>query len=147
MSAEETRSLPGSPLVVEYAPQREVLAKASLTITHGGLNTVLDSLSYGVPLVAIPITFEQPGNGARIRWTGTGEVISVSQLKAFKLQAAIQKVLNTESYAHNAKQLEQAIARSGGVKRAADIVEQVTRSKMPIPTAPRSLQSNAAAAY
>jgi len=39
------------PLVVEYAPQLELLAKARLTITHAGLNTVLDSLSNGVPLV------------------------------------------------------------------------------------------------
>jgi len=51
------------PLVVEYAPQLELLAKARLTITHAGLNTVLDSLSNGVPLVAIPITYEQPGIG------------------------------------------------------------------------------------
>jgi hypothetical protein len=63
MNAEAVQRLPGSPLVVEYAPQLELLAKARLTITHGGLNTVLDSLSHGVPLVAIPITYEQPGTG------------------------------------------------------------------------------------
>jgi len=55
MNAEAVQRLPGSPLVV-YAPQLELLAKARLTITHAGLNTVLDSLSNGVPLVAIPIT-------------------------------------------------------------------------------------------
>jgi len=48
--------LPGSPLVVDYAPQLELLKKAALTITHAGLNTTLESLSNGVPIVAIPIT-------------------------------------------------------------------------------------------
>jgi zeaxanthin glucosyltransferase len=123
MNAAAVRELPGSPLAVEYAPQLEVIAKASLTITHGGLNTVLDSLSHGVPLVAMPITFEQPGNGVRIRWTGTGEVIPISKVSISKLQTAIERVLAEESYKHNAKRIQQAIAQAGGVKRAADIIE------------------------
>ena len=125
MSAEAVRELPGSPLVVDYAPQLEVIAKASLTITHGGLNTVLDSLSQGVPLVAMPITFEQPGNAARIRWTGTGEVMPISRLSVAKLTVAIQQVLTEESYKRNARKIQQAIAQAGGVKRAADIIERV----------------------
>lgn len=124
MDAASVRELPGNPLVVEYAPQLEVLSRASLTITHGGMNTVLDSLSYGVPLVAIPITFEQPGNAARILSTGTGEVIPVSRLNVSKLRQAIDRVLTEESYLHNARRIQNAIAKSGGVKRAATIIEQ-----------------------
>lgn len=124
MHAAAVRSLPGSPLVVEYAPQLDVLAKASLTITHGGMNTVLDSLSCGVPLVAIPITFEQPGTGARICWTKTGEVLTLSKLRVSTLRAVVQRVLTEESYLQNAQQFRQAIQQAGGVKRAADLVEQ-----------------------
>jgi zeaxanthin glucosyltransferase len=124
MSADAVRSLPGTPLVVDYAPQLEVLARASLTITHGGMNTVLDSLSYGVPLVAIPITFEQPGTGSRIRWTQTGEVLKLSQLSAPALRTAIQRVLSDQTYQQNALKLQRSIQQAGGVKRAADIVEQ-----------------------
>lgn len=129
MNAEAVQQLPGSPLVVEYAPQLEVISKASLTITHGGLNTVLDSLSNGVPLVAIPITYEQPGTGARIRWTGTGEVIPLTELSVPKLQAAIQQVLTEDAYRDNALRLKQAIHEAGGVKRAADIVEQAVTTR------------------
>ena len=125
MSEATARSLPGSPLVVEYAPQLDVLAKASLTITHGGMNTVLDSLTHGVPLVAIPITFEQPGTGARIRWTGVGEVISLSTLNTNNLQAAIQTVLTNPVYSTNARRIQRSIQQAGGVKRAADIIEDV----------------------
>ena len=124
MSAAAIRSLPGSPLVVEYAPQLDVLAKASLTITHGGMNTVLDSLSQGVPLVAIPITFEQPGTGARIRWTETGKVLALSKLSVSTLRAVVQQVLAKETYSRNAQKLQQAIQQAGGVKRAADLIEQ-----------------------
>jgi zeaxanthin glucosyltransferase len=55
-------------------------------------------LSQGVPLVAIPITYEQPGNGARIEWTGTGKVVPLQQLTVDRLQTAIQQVLTQESY-------------------------------------------------
>ena len=60
LTAAQASALPGDPLVVRYAPQEQLLARASLTITHAGLNTVLDSLGRGVPLVAIPLTYEQP---------------------------------------------------------------------------------------
>jgi zeaxanthin glucosyltransferase len=118
------QKLPGSPLVVEYAPQLKVLAKASLTITHAGMNTTLDSLSYGVPLVAIPITFEQPGTGARIRWTGVGEVIPLERLNVSRLQAAIQRVLTEKFYREKALKIQQSIQQAGGVKRATNIIEQ-----------------------
>lgn len=56
MAAETMTELPSSPLVVKSASQLNLLSRASLIITHGGLNTILDSLSQGVPLVTIPIT-------------------------------------------------------------------------------------------
>jgi MGT family glycosyltransferase len=130
MSAEAVRSLPGSPLVVEYAPQPDVLAHASLTITHAGMNTTLDSLTYGVPLVAIPITFEQPGTGARIRSTGVGEVFPLAKLSISTLRSAIKRVLTENSYKKNARRIQQSIQLSGGVKRAADIVEQVNQTQL-----------------
>ncbi len=130
MNPAAVQALPGSPLVVSYAPQLEVIARASLTITHGGLNTVLDSLSNGVPLVAIPITYEQPGNAARIKWTGTGEMIPLNHLSIPRLRATIQQVLSEDSYARNALRLQQSIRQSGGVKQAAEIVEQAITSKI-----------------
>lgn len=54
-SPESLPELPGSPLVVGYAPQLELLQRATLAITHAGMNTTLESLSNGVPMVAIPV--------------------------------------------------------------------------------------------
>lgn len=130
ISTEDAKSFPGSPLVMEYVPQVEVLARASLTITHGGLNTVLDSLTHGVPLVAIPITFEQPGTGARIRETGVGEVLPLKRFSVKRLRKAIQRVLTEDSYAQNARRIQQSIRESGGVQRAADIIEQAVKPQV-----------------
>jgi zeaxanthin glucosyltransferase len=125
-------NLPGSPLVVGYAPQLELLQKATLTITHAGMNTALESLSNGVPMVAIPIANDQPGVAARIAWTGTGEVITLGKLTSSRLQAAVKRVLTEDSYKQNAVRLQAAIHRAGGVSRAADIVEQVAQTGQPV---------------
>lgn len=128
-SPESFSKLPGNPLVVEYAPQLELLQRASLTITHAGMNTTLESLSNGIPMVAIPIANDQPGVAARIAWTETGEVVPLSRLSVPRLRAAIQRVLTKDSYKKNALRLQEAIRRAGGVSRATDIVEQVVSTE------------------
>ncbi|MGI0495162.1 glycosyltransferase [Alkalinema pantanalense CENA528] len=116
-------TLPGNPIVVPYAPQLELLQEASLVITHAGLNTTLETLTQGVPMVAIPITSDQPGVAARIVWSGAGMMIPPHRLTVAKLKQAIIQVLQQPSYRRNARRLQQAIARSGGVTQAADLIE------------------------
>lgn len=125
-------SLPGSPIVVSFAPQQQLITKASLTITHAGMNTVLGSLSTGVPLVAIPITNEQPGIAARLARTGAGEVIPLKKLSVLKLRETIKKVREQESYKQNAIRMKEIIAHAGGVTHAADIIEKAVFTKKPV---------------
>jgi MGT family glycosyltransferase len=131
-SPESLPQLPGNPIVVGYAPQLELLQKATLTITHAGMNTTLESLSYGVPMVAIPVANDQPGVAARIAYTGVGEVVSLKELSVDKVRSAIVKVLTQESYRKRAIEMQKAIARSGGTTRAADIIEQVVLTGKPV---------------
>ena len=67
-------------MVVAYAPQQQLISRSVLTITHAGMNAVLGALSSGVPLVAIPITNEQPGIASCIAYTGAGEFVALSSL-------------------------------------------------------------------
>lgn len=129
---ESLPNLPGSPLVVEYAPQLELLRKATLTITHAGMNTTLECLNNAVPMVAIPVTNDQPGVAARIAWTGAGEVVPLKQITVPRLQKAISQVLTQPSYKENALRLQKAINTAGGVTRAADIIEQVVSTGKPV---------------
>jgi len=118
-------SFPGNPLVVSYAPQLEVLRRARLTLTHAGLNTVLDSLTCGVPLIAVPITYEQPAIASRIRWTGAGEVLPLAKLNAQRLQDIIRHVASNPSYASRAQAIKMCIEESGGIRGAANLIETV----------------------
>ncbi|NEQ35488.1 MAG: glycosyltransferase [Okeania sp. SIO3I5] len=131
---ESLPNLPGNPLIVKYAPQLELLQKAALTITHAGMNTTLESLNNAVPMVAIPIAFDQPGVAARIAWSGTGEAIPLKRLTVDQLRKAISQVLTQPSYKQNAVRLQEAIKRSGGVTRAADIIERAVSTGKPVLT-------------
>ena len=129
---ESLPALPGNPIVVGYAPQLELLKKATLTITHAGMNTTLESLINGVQMVAIPVTNDQPGVAARIAYTGVGEVVYLKELSVPKLRSTIEKVLAQESYKQRAIAIQEAIVRSGGTKQSADIIEQVVLTGKPV---------------
>jgi MGT family glycosyltransferase len=122
----------GDPLVVRAAPQLELLDRATLTITHAGMNTAMESLARGVPMVAIPITNDQPGVAARVAWTGSGLVVPPARLTAKKLRKAVKKVLTEPTFKTNAVRLQADIARSGGIKQAADVIEKVIQTRAPV---------------
>jgi MGT family glycosyltransferase len=129
---ESLPELPGNPLVVEYAPQLEILKQATLMITHAGMNTTMECLMNGVPMVAIPVTNDQPGVAARIAWTGAGEAIPLSKLSVKRLEKAVKQVLTEDSYKTNAVRLQEAIKLAGRVSLAADIIEQVVSTEKPV---------------
>ena len=117
--------LPGRPLVHSWVPQRAVLRQTALAVTHAGFNTVMDALTFGTPLIAIPLAFEQPATGARIEFAGVGRALSPNFLTAGRVEAAIRQVLGDASFRDSAQRLAGEIATAGGVRRAADIVEAI----------------------
>jgi zeaxanthin glucosyltransferase len=128
-SLDSLPALPGNPIVVSYAPQLALLERAAVAITHAGMNTALECLTHAVPMVAIPITNDQPGIAARIVWIGAGEIVPLRRLTAARLQKVLKLVLTQATYRYNALKIKQSIAASGGVNRAADIIEQAISTR------------------
>jgi MGT family glycosyltransferase len=117
-------SLPSNTIVVERAPQLELLKRASLCITHAGLNTVLESLAQGVPQVAIPVTVDQPGVAARIAEKKTGLFVPSKDLTVSGLSLLLDQVLNDTTYRDNARHFQRVIAKTDGRSKAADLLER-----------------------
>jgi MGT family glycosyltransferase len=116
--------VPNNAIIVKQAPQLELLKRASICITHAGLNTVLESLAQGVPQVAIPVAFDQPGVAARIAEKQTGVVTSLDKLTADHLSTLLDEALNDSTYRDNAGKLQKAIAEANGISVAADLIEE-----------------------
>jgi UDP:flavonoid glycosyltransferase YjiC (YdhE family) len=124
LSPQSLGELAGDPIVVSYAPQLELVKRAAVVITHAGLNTVLESLAEGVPLVCIPLGNDQPGVAARVAARGAGVIVPLRKLRASRLRTALHAVLNNPVYRESAAKLRHAIRNADGLNRAADVIEQ-----------------------
>jgi zeaxanthin glucosyltransferase len=123
LAAAEVAALGTGPVVVNYAPQLELMSRATLTITHAGLNTVLDSLSHGVPVLMIPITYEQPAIARRVEQAGAGLSVTLSKARPERLRRKVLQTLHHSSFRKSATRIRDHIQISGGVSRAADVIE------------------------
>ena len=117
--------IPTNTIVVRVAPQIELLKRAALCITHAGLNTTLEALAQGVPMVAIPIGYDQPGVANRISYHGVGEFVEIDDLTAERLSELIAKVTSNPSYRDKARWFQKVLRKTRGLDVAADIIERV----------------------
>jgi zeaxanthin glucosyltransferase len=119
----DVERLPGNPMVFDYLPQEAALQQTDVVVTHAGFNTVLETLACGLPMVALPIAFDQPAVAARITRAGVGRVVNRRCAGAGQLRNALDTVLRDPSYRRNARKVQTEIAAAGGVRRAADLIE------------------------
>ena len=115
---------PNNAIIAKRVPQLELLKQTTVCITHAGLNTVLESLTQGVPQLAIPVTYDQPGVAARIAHHKTGVVTSLEKLTADNLALLLDEVLTNPTYRENARKLQKAITEANGLSVAADLIEE-----------------------
>ena len=120
-----TPAFAGDPIVVDHAPQLELLRRASLCITHCGMNTTMECAAFGVPVVGIPIVYDQPAVAARIRHAGVGLTIPHRRVDAPSLRAAVSTVLGDPAFRRRAEAVAGSCARHGGPSAAADAIEAV----------------------
>jgi zeaxanthin glucosyltransferase len=124
LDPEQIGPLPTNTILVKRAPQLELLKRASACITHAGPNTVLEALAQGVPQVAIPISFDQPGVAARIAQKKTGLFVPLKELTVSRLSLLLDRVLTDSTYRNNARYFQNVIAETNGLSKAADLLER-----------------------
>ncbi len=125
-------TLPGDHVVVDFAPQLKLLDRAALLITHAGVNTVLESISRGVPMVALPWRVDQPGMGSRIVYSGTGLRGSFYHSTPAEIQGMVRRVLAEDGFRQRTRALKETMVAAGGLQRAADIAEQALTTARPV---------------
>ncbi|MDG2473114.1 MAG: glycosyltransferase [Pseudomonadales bacterium] len=116
-------SLPGDPLIVDYAPQLELVSEAKIIITHGSLNTINESLSFGVPLICIPQALDQFGTAARVAKVGAGITLTPLIVSASSIRHAVINIISDPSYSNVAKRFQAGHKNSDSLQKIAEIVE------------------------
>ncbi|KAL3288262.1 hypothetical protein HHI36_002711 [Cryptolaemus montrouzieri] len=98
-------------LVRKMFPQRSILAhpNVKLFITHAGIQSAEEALLNGVPMVVIPITYDQPFNSKQLKKYGVAEIVHLSTLTKDSMKEAIYKVAEEKEYRAKAKEISKIL--------------------------------------
>ncbi|MBR5468706.1 MAG: glucosyltransferase, partial [Firmicutes bacterium] len=121
----EFGEIPDNISVHAHVDQIAVLQKADLFISHCGMNSVSESLYFGVPLVMLPQTSEQKGVAERVRQLGAGVRPEKSDSKS--IMNAVAEIFADDKYRNNAESIAESFRRCSGAKGAADKIEKLCR--------------------
>ena len=87
------------------------------------MNTTIESLAQGKPMLALPVTNDQPGVAARIVRSGCGLMIPIARASAPRIRASLQAILGDPRFRESAQRMALANRQAGGAVRAANIIE------------------------
>ena len=107
----------------EFLPQPAILPHADLVITHGGNNTVTESIHFGKPMVVLPLFWDQYDNAQRVEEIGFGLRLPTYELENDELHEAIDRLLSTPN--EGLAEASQRLQSQPGTVRAADLIEEL----------------------
>ncbi|MDC2866585.1 macrolide family glycosyltransferase [Bacillus sp. BP-3] len=123
----DLEDIPKNFIVKNYVPQTEVLKYAKLFITHGGMNSTHEGLYYGVPLIVIPQSADQPVVAQRVATIGAGINLSMNRLTANQLWETADQVLHNPSFLKEVGNISESFQKSGGYCQAVDEIFEFKR--------------------
>jgi MGT family glycosyltransferase len=111
----------------EFLPQVSILPHVDLVITHGGNNTVTESLRFGRPMILLPLFWDQYDNAQRIDETGFGIRLDTYAHAPEELTGAIDRLLADAPLHERLAALSSRLAAAPGTVTAADLIERAAR--------------------
>uniref|UniRef100_A0A3Q2YF14 UDP-glucuronosyltransferase n=1 Tax=Hippocampus comes TaxID=109280 RepID=A0A3Q2YF14_HIPCM len=126
-------TLGNNTLILDWLPQNDLLghAKTRLFVAHGGTNGIQEAIYHGVPLVGLPLMFDQHDNFFRMEARGVAKVLDIATVNQENFLEALQAVLDQPSYGDKMRRLS-ALHRDQPVpalSRAVFWIEFVMRHK------------------
>jgi MGT family glycosyltransferase len=121
--------LPENMAIHSWVPQSQVLRQAALFITHGGLNSIHDGLTLGLPLLLIPQQEEQTFNAMRVVELGAGLMLKPRQVSGERLRASARRLLAEPQFALESRRIGDTLRAAGGAPKAVDEIELLLAEK------------------
>lgn len=104
----------------------KLLPETVLFINHGGQNSIIDGLIYGVPQIICPgKVFERKYNAQSVVKNGAGIELFYKDFSAEVILKNAQKIINNKEYANNALKLGNKLVSLGGVRNVANEIMQI----------------------
>ncbi len=111
----------------QMLPQTKVIPLVDLVISHGGNNTVTETLHFGKPLIVLPLFWDQYENAQRIDELGYGRRLDTYAFADEQLTGAVEEILTDTALRNRLAEIGAAIRGRDGLRVGADVVERVGR--------------------
>jgi MGT family glycosyltransferase len=125
LKAADLGPLPPNIAVFPHIPQVALLQHADLFVSHGGMNSTMEALTYEVPLVVIPQIEEQMITARNVTEMGLGLKLERPTLTTNLLAEAVAHVHNSQAIAAKVASMAQAIKEAGGPKAVLTLVDRI----------------------
>jgi MGT family glycosyltransferase len=109
----------------QMLPQTKVIPLVDLVISHGGNNTVTETLHFGKPLIVLPLFWDQYENAQRIDELGFGVRLDTYAFADAELTDAVERLLGDAALRARLAELGEAIRGRDGLRVGADVIERV----------------------
>ncbi|UCH94320.1 MAG: glycosyl transferase family 1 [Candidatus Aminicenantes bacterium] len=116
----ELGDIPGNFIIKRFVPQLEILKRAALFITHGGLNSVSEGIYYNVPLIVFPQQGDQFSVGHQVNRLGAGICFEKPGVTAGELRKAAEEIFSNEKFRENCRKIKESFEHAGGMKKVVD---------------------------
>ena len=114
--------LPSNFYIANYLPQVEILKKAALFITHGGMNSVTEAIKYGVPMILIPMSGDEPSVAKALVEMGAGILLDRSNINDIVLKSTVEHMMEDDSYQRQCSVFRDKYIEAGGGKAAVSAI-------------------------
>jgi UDP:flavonoid glycosyltransferase YjiC (YdhE family) len=109
----------------EFLPQPSILPQCDLLITHGGNNTTCEGFHFGLPMIGLPLFWDQYDNAQRLDETGFGVRLPTYDWEPEQLTGAVGRLLANDALAARMKDISADVQAEPGPVRAADLIEEL----------------------
>ena len=116
------KNIPSNIHIYNFVPQLEVLKMADVFVTHGGMNSVSESLVYGTPMVVIPFSSDQPVNARCIEKLGVGKRLEYSDVNKDSIKEYVLSVLFDTDIKDNIAKVKKLIRQAPGNPGGAETI-------------------------
>jgi UDP:flavonoid glycosyltransferase YjiC (YdhE family) len=117
--------LPSHVIAVPYAPQRALLERCAVAVSHGGANSFGECLFAGKPLLIVPLGHEQPLQAELAQRAGVGLSLEPSKATAQSVRKAFDALLGDGQFRRRAEEVGRAYRAQDGTARAAELLAGV----------------------
>ena len=116
----------------EFLPQPSILPQCDLLITHGGNNTICEGFTFGLPMIGLPLFWDQYDNAQRLEETGFGARLATYDWTEDQLVATVERLLADEALRARLRSVSAHVRSEPGQVKGAGLIERVALMGRPV---------------